>query len=103
MEEYCEVTISATSKEEAENISDVLLKKKLAAGTLITKGDSRYWWEGEVVEKEYYNVRAFSLMKNKQKIIDEVEKIHEDETPIIAFHEIDENEKFLNWIKHSTK
>ncbi len=68
MEEYCQLWISATSKEEADKISDSLIKKRLIAGSLIIKGDSRYWWEGKIVEKEYYNISAFSLIKNKQSI-----------------------------------
>lgn len=40
---FCQVLISATSKEEADKISDALVENKIVAGTLITKGDSRYW------------------------------------------------------------
>lgn len=101
MEEFCQVLISATTREEANTISDNLVKKKIVAGSLITKGDSRYWWEGKIVEKEYYNISAFSLMKNKDKIISEVKTIHKDECPIISFARIDGNKEFLNWIKES--
>ncbi|MEM5778444.1 MAG: divalent cation tolerance protein CutA [Candidatus Aenigmatarchaeota archaeon] len=102
-EEFCQVLISATSKEEANKISDKLVKKKLIAGSLIIKGPSRYWWGGKIVEKEYYNLQSFSLMKNKLKIISEVKKIHSDKCPIIAFLKINGNEEFLKWIKESVK
>jgi periplasmic divalent cation tolerance protein len=101
--EFCQVLISATTKKEANKISDDLVKKKLIAGSLIIKGPSRYWWEGKVVEKEYYNISAFSLMKNKSKIIEEVKKIHSDKCPIIAFSKIDGNKEFLKWIKESVE
>ena len=93
--EYCQVIISATSKEEAEQLSDTLVKNRLVAGSLIVKGDSRYWWEEKIIEKEYYNVQAFSLLKNKQRIIEQVERIHSDKTPIISFSKIDGNDKFF--------
>lgn len=102
-EEFCQVLINAVNQEEASNISDTLVKKRLIAGSLITKGPSRYWWEGEIVEKEYYNIQAFSLIKNKSRIISEVKKIHSDKCPIIAFFKIDGNDEFLNWIKESVK
>ena len=102
-EEFCSVLINAISQEEANKISDVLVKGKLVAGSLITKGPSRYWWEGEIVEKEYYNIQAFSLMKNKSKITSEVKKIHSDKCPIIALFKIDGNDEFLNWIKESVE
>jgi uncharacterized protein involved in tolerance to divalent cations len=97
--EFCQALISATNRKEANEISDSLVTKKLIAGSLITKGDSRYWWEGKIVEKEYYNISAFSLIKNKDKIIREVRKIHSDKCPIISFTQIDGNSDFLEWIK----
>lgn len=93
--------MSATDKEEANRISDSLVKKKLIAGTLITSGDSRYWWNNKVVEKIYYNISAFSIIKNKARIISEIKKIHSDKCPIISFFKIDGNEEFLSWIKES--
>lgn len=102
-EEFCQVLISATNREEANKISDALVKEKLIAGSLILKGPSRYWWEGKIVEKEYYNIQAFSLMKNKSRIISEVKKIHSDKCPIIAFFKMDGNEEFLKWVKESVE
>ena len=79
----------------------MLIRKRLIAGSLIIKGQSRYWWEEKIEEKEYYNLQAFSLMKNKQSIINEVKKIHTDKCPIIAFIKIKGNQEFLDWIKGS--
>jgi uncharacterized protein involved in tolerance to divalent cations len=101
--EFCQILISANSKSEADRVMDKLLEKRLVAGGLIIKGPSRYFWNNKIEEKEYFNVSAFSLMKNKSKIISEVEKIHSDETPIIAFIEIDGNQKFLDWIEKEVK
>lgn len=103
MSEFCQILISSTSREEANKISDSLVTKRLIAGSLIIKGPSRYWWDGKIVEKEYYNVQAFSLIKNKEKIIKEAKKIHSDKCPIIAFFEIDGNREFLDWVKGSVE
>jgi periplasmic divalent cation tolerance protein len=99
--EFCQIIISATAKQEADKISDLLVNKKLIAGSLILKGPARYWWEGNIVEKEYYNIQTFSLIKNKEQIIKEVKKIHSDKCPIIVFIKIDGNKDFLDWIKSS--
>ncbi|MCK5084160.1 MAG: divalent-cation tolerance protein CutA [Candidatus Pacebacteria bacterium] len=99
MNKFCQVVISATSKKEADSISDSLVTKKLIAGSLTIKGPSRYWWNNKIVEKEYYNIQAFSLMKKKNQIINDVKKIHSDKCPIIAFTIIDGNKEFLDWIK----
>lgn len=95
---YCRVRISATSEEEANKISKTLVKKKLVAGTMIYSGNCHYWWNNEIVEKRYWNIGAFSLMKRKNEIIDEVRKLHSDECPIVAFSKIDGNKEFLQWI-----
>lgn len=100
---HTKAVISATSKEEAEEICDKLLEEKLLAGTLITDGDSRYHWEGEVVNETYYNIQAYTLEKHKQEVIDQVSEIHSDETPIIEYTEIDGNQDFLDWIDGSVK
>lgn len=102
---YCQVTISATSKEEANTISDFLVSKKLIAGSLIINGDSRYWWENKIenkiVEKVYFNIQAFSLSAKKEQIISEVKKLHSDKCPIVAFVPLDGNSEFLAWIEES--
>lgn len=98
---HCRVRISATSKEEANIISQTLVKKKLVAGTMIYSGICHYWWEGKIIEKTYWNIGAFSLMKHKQAIIEEVAKLHSDKCPIIAFNAIDGNDEFLRWVRES--
>lgn len=103
MPHYCRVRISATSEIEANAISRALVTKKLVAGTMIYSGNSHYWWKGEMVEKIYWNIDAFSILENKNAIIDEVRKLHSDECPIIALNAIDGNEDFLEWIEESTK
>lgn len=100
-EKFCQILISATTKTEANKISDTLVAKKFIAGSLIIKGPSRYWWKGKIVEKQYYNVQAFSVFKNKSAIISEVKKLHRDECPIIAFFAMDGNKEFLEWVKDS--
>ena len=97
--EYCQVTVSATSEEEANALSDSLVRRKLVAGSLILHGRSRYWWEGKIVEMIYYNVQTFSLFANKEEIISEVKKLHRDKCPIVAFVPLDGNMEFLQWIR----
>lgn len=100
---HLKAVISATSKEEAEEIADTLLEKDLLAGTLIVDGDSRYHWKGEIVNETYYNIQAYTVEEHREEVIEEVRKIHSDETPIIEYTEIDGNGDFLDWISESVK
>lgn len=103
MNTYCRVRISATSEHEANVISKTLVEKKLVAGTMLYSGNCHYWWRGEIVEKVYWNIGAFSLWSKKEDIIEEVKKLHSDKCPIIAFNGIDGNEEFLWWIQESLR
>lgn len=98
---YCRIRISAPSKEEADKISKTLVRKKLVAGTMIYKGNCHYWWGNKIIEKEYWNIGAFSLLRLKDDITREIKIIHTDKCPIIAFTKIDGNEEFLKWIRES--
>jgi len=98
---YIQVLISSPSRDEANQLSDLLVSKRLVAGCLILDGSSRYWWDEQIVEKQYWNIQAFSLAKNKERIIETVESAASDECPIVAFFELDGNGKFLNWISQS--
>ncbi|MFH1398526.1 MAG: divalent cation tolerance protein CutA [Candidatus Woesearchaeota archaeon] len=99
MSEYCYVLIAMPSKNEADQISKKLIEKRLVAGSIIFRGDTRYWWKGEIVEEPYWNINAWSLIKKKEDIIKEVKKLHSDEVPVIAFFSLDGNNEFLEWIE----
>ncbi len=103
MRTYCRVRISAPNEEEANTISKELVKRKLVAGTMIYNGKSHYWWDNQIVEKIYWNIGAFSVMENKDKIIAAVRELHSDICPIIALHPLDGNQDFLEWIESSVE
>ena len=100
-EKYCQVTVSASNKKQAEKIVQVLCSKRLVAGTLMTEGKSKFWWNNKLIDKIYFNISCFSVIKKKEAIISEVRKIHEDKCPIIAFSIIDGNTELLSWIDKS--
>lgn len=93
--------ISASSKEEANTILDALLTEKIVAGGLITHGPSRYWWEGKIAEKEYYNISTFIPASKKDLVIKHVREISKDETPIVALFPMEGNQDFLDWVDES--
>jgi periplasmic divalent cation tolerance protein len=89
--------------EEAEKIMDTLLEMRLIAGGLITHGPSHYHWKGKIDKHEYYIISAFTLLENKDRIIEETRKMHSDKTPAIVFVEIEGNDDFLKWIEDEVK
>ncbi len=102
-EGYFRVIISATSEAEAKKILRALLENHLAAGGLIVKGPSGYWWKGKIVEEEYFSLSAYTLGRHKDRIIEAVRSLHSDEVPIIEFYRIEyANLDFLRWVDEYT-
>jgi periplasmic divalent cation tolerance protein len=63
--------------DEAENIAENIIKKKLAACVnIINKIKSIYWWNKKI-EKDSESLLIFKTEKNMiEKLIDEIKKIH---------------------------
>lgn len=99
----CKLEINANTKEEANRIASALISKKLMAGCLVFKAPTIYWWEGKIVEKDYWHIRGFSVLEKKHEVISTVESMHSDQCPVIAIVKIDGNKKFLDWIKEYTR
>ncbi len=100
---YCQLFISATTAREAEAIGKALLEKRLIAGYLLLKGPSVFWWKGKITKQLYYNLMAFSFLKNKSKIISAVKKVTSESVPIISFSKIEGNKEFFSWLKASCR
>lgn len=103
MSKYCLVQINAPKRREAERIIDVLLKKHLIAGANIIETPSMYWWKGKIESHKYFSILAYSISRNKERIIIEIRKIHSDQTPAIVFWPIDANQDFLEWIEENCR
>ena len=102
--EYLRGLISATSEDEARRILRELLNGHLVAGGHITHGPSDFWWQGKIDEELYYNISVFTTSRHKVKIIEIVEKLSKDDTPVITFYKIDDaSKKTLLWIDEKTK
>lgn len=100
---YYQAFISAESKKEAIALLKALVKKRLVVGGTIIKGPSVFWWKSKVVEMPYYWACPFTSSKHRKEIIAEVEKLSNEEVPIVYFSKIDlANKKFLQWIKENT-
>ena len=100
---YFIVFVTASDDNEANKISDAILKEKLCACVNITKEvSSIYWWGGKL-ESSSEILMIIKTRKDKiEKLIEKVKEIHSYEVPeIIAVPIIYGNEDYLNWIEVS--
>ena len=96
--QYYQVLISAEDKNQAMNILDVLLEKKLILGGPILEGPAKFWWKGKIVEMNYAYILTYTTEKHKEAIIKETTKVSEEEVPMISFMPFDGNEALIKLI-----
>lgn len=104
MNKYVLVTTTCSSKEEAENIVNILLEKRLISCGQITKINSTYWWQARIINSDEFLIQ----MKSKKILFTEIEneiiKNHSYEVPEIVCYDITNcNKDFFNWIDKETK
>ncbi len=99
------VYLTCANLEEAQKIGQHLVEKRLVACVnIIPKIFSYYWWEGQLVSDEEVSLIAKTQAFLKERIIEEVKKVHSYEVPAILFLPIaDGNPDFLSWIKKEAK
>ena len=98
---FLKVEISAETKENADEILNSLLNKKLVTGGQFIHAPARFLWKGKIEDIDYFTVTSFTLEKHKDAIIDEVKKVSIEEFPMITFTPFDCNEELQNWISQT--
>ena len=98
------ITTTFDNKDEANKISELLLKERLVSCCQISNITSSYHWKGKIEHTEEYLLQ----MKSKKELYNQIEKIilenHSYETPqLVAYDIIDGYKGYLNWIGEETK
>ena len=104
MNKYIMITTTFDNKDEANKISELLLKERLVSCCQISNITSSYHWKGKIKHTEEYLLQ----MKSKKELYNQIEKIilenHSYETPqLVAYDIIDGYKEYLNWIGEETK
>lgn len=99
--EYVIVLVTTSSKQEAENIAQQLLKKQLIACANITGPvSSLFRWSGKIEKAEEYLVFMKSRKDLFEKLTETVKTLHSYEVPeIIALPIVEGSEAYLGWLE----
>ena len=81
------VTTVCDKEEIANKIINVLLEKKLAAGSQVSKVHSKYWWNNELEECDEYKLEFRTKESLFNDIKEEINKIHDYEVAEISYYE----------------
>jgi periplasmic divalent cation tolerance protein len=99
------VLVTASSKKEAQKLTDCLLREKLAACVNVIDGlDSHFFWQGKIDKAK----EALLIIKTRKslfnKLAKKVKSLHSYEVPeIIALPIVAGYKKYLDWIDDSTR
>ena len=101
--DYCIISTTTDTKENANTISTELLQKKLIACAQRTTTQSSYRWKGKIIESD----EILLQMKTKKSLFDyikkEIESLHTYDVPeIIMIPLLDANTFYLEWIDKET-
>jgi periplasmic divalent cation tolerance protein len=101
--DYCIVSTTTDTRENADQISNELLQNKLIACSQRTLTQSAYRWQGKIIEAE----EILLQMKTKKSLFDSIKKtinhLHTYDVPeIIMIPLLDANEFYLDWIEKET-
>lgn len=98
------VLITTPTYIEAENLTQHLLKAKLAACINLVPVTSHYWWENKIERAEETLMKVKTQPRLIKQIVNLVQKHHPYEVPeIIALPIIQGNPKYLAWITETLK
>ena len=101
--DYCIVSTTTDSKENAEVISQTLLQKKLIACVQSSTIDSSYKWHGKIICAKEIRLQMKTKKSLFAKIQKEIEALHTYDVPeIIMLPLLDANEFYLKWIDAET-
>lgn len=104
MTKYIMITTTFDNKDEANKISELLLKERLVSCCQLSNITSSYHWRGKIEHTEEYLLQ----MKSKKELYKKIEKVilnnHSYETPqLIAYDIVDGYKGYLDWIEAETK
>lgn len=99
--QYLKVEISAEDREQADQILNALLAKKLVTGGQIIQAPARFLWKGKIVNMDYCTITSFTIASQKDQIIAEVRSVSVEEVPMVWFTSIGGNDELLRWIEET--
>jgi len=101
--DYCIVSTTTDSKENAEAITQSLLQKKLIACVQSSTIDSSYKWQGKIIHAKEIRLQMKTKKSLFPQISDEIEALHTYDVPeIIMVPLLDANDFYLKWIESET-
>ncbi len=97
------VMTTVESLKQAEELSDKILKRKLASCVSMFPITSKYWWKGDIERAEEILLLIKTHQERVQELLDFLRKEHPYEVPEILVIPIEiSGEDYLRWVEDVT-
>jgi len=102
---YIIILVTCASREEAEEITQVLVAEKLiACGNIVPSVQSIFFWQGKVSNENESLILAKSTRDHFPTILKRVKSLHSYTVPeIIALPVIEGSPDYLEWISSTVR
>lgn len=95
----CVIMTTCGNKKSTKTLSDILIRKKLAACVQMTRIKSRYLWKNEIRFEREFLLIIKTLCKNRKKIKRVFDSHHPYELPEFVCFDANSSKKYKKWIK----
>ena len=97
---YIVILVTAKDKQEAEKITQLLLKERLiACGNIVSPVTSLFHWSGEIEKAEECLIVMKSRMDLFSQVAERVKGLHSYEVPeVLALPIVDASKAYLDWM-----
>ena len=100
---YCLISTTTDTKENADAITQLLLEKKLIACVQSIVIQSAYHWQGKIINAEEILLQMKSKRSLFEKVQRAIEHLHTYDVPeIIMVPMVGANLSYLQWIEEET-
>jgi periplasmic divalent cation tolerance protein len=97
------IYVTHPSEEHADKIVKHLLEKRLIACAGSFPQKSSYWWKGKIENSKETVTLLKAPDRNWTRIKEEIEKMHEYDTPCIIRFGAEANSKYARWLDEETR
>ena len=98
MNKYIIVRTFCDNLDNANEIIDELLDKKLIVGSQISEVHSKYWWNNYLEETEEYQIEFRTKLSKYEEIEKKIQEMHNYNVAEISYNEIKGSKEFEQWI-----
>ena len=99
MKKILVIITTEPKRSNAEEISKLLIEKKLAACISLKEISSSYFWEGNIETSNEIEITIKSTLEKREVLINTLKNKLSNEVPQIVFKEYDSELDYFNWIK----